>query len=175
MVGMDGLQNDYDWMGVCIDLAQEAALKGEVPVGAIVVLDQQIIGRGYNLRETTGDPTAHAEIVALREAANELGHWRLIDATLYVTLEPCVMCAGALVNSRVARLVYGCRDQKAGAVESLYEIPTDVRLNHRLDVLGGCRAEECAALLTSFFRARRQDAARRRAEERRGGRVDEGA
>ena len=172
---MNNLHEDSEWMGICLDLARTAAENGEVPVGAIVVHDGEIIGRGYNLRETTGDPTAHAEIVALREAARKIGHWRLIDATLYVTLEPCTMCAGALVNGRVSRLVYGCRDQKAGAVHSLYEIPTDVRLNHRLEVLGGCRADECAALLTAFFRGRRQDAARRRVEERRGGRVDEGA
>ena len=172
---MDTVQSDHEWMGVCIELAQQAAADGEVPVGAIVVLDGQIIGRGYNLRETTGDPTAHAEVVALRAAAQKIGHWRLLDATLYVTLEPCAMCAGALVNSRVARLVYGCRDMKAGAVDSLYSIPTDVRLNHRLDVSGGCRADECAALLTAFFRGRRQEAARRRTKERRGGRVDEGA
>ena len=172
---MSTLQKDHDWMGVCIELAQQAAERGEVPVGAIVVLDDQIIGRGHNLRETTGDPTAHAEVVALRNASEAIGHWRLIDTTLYVTLEPCAMCAGALVNGRVSRLVYGCRDQKAGAVDSLYEIPTDMRLNHRLDVTGGCRADECAALLTAFFRGRRQEAARRRAVERRGGRVDEGA
>ena len=123
---------------------------GEVPVGAIVVLDDRVIGQGYNVRESTGDPTAHAEIVALREAARS-GHWRILDATLYVTLEPCTMCAGALVNARVRRVVYGCADGKSGAVESLYTIPTDVRLNHRLDVTSGCRADECVALLRAFF------------------------
>ena len=112
-------------------------------------------GQGFNLRESLQDPCAHAEIVALREAARSLGYWRLEGATLYVTLEPCPMCAGALVNARVARLVYGCTDPKAGAVESLYSIATDERLNHRLQVTGGVRAEEAAGLLQGFFRARR--------------------
>jgi tRNA(adenine34) deaminase len=147
---------DYVWMGLCLNLAEQAAHRGEVPVGAIVVLDDRVIGRGFNLRETGGDPTAHAEIIALRQAAVSVGNWRLLDTTLYVTLEPCSMCAGALVNSRVSRLVYGCRDSKAGAVESLYEIPTDARLNHRLLVEAGLRQRECAHILQQFFRARRQ-------------------
>ena len=149
---------DEYWMGVCLKLAEEAAERGEVPVGAVVVLDDRIIGQGYNLRESTGDPTAHAEIVALRDAAKTLGHWRILDSTLYVTLEPCTMCAGALVNARVRRLVYGCSDLKSGAVHSLYTVPTDVRLNHRLVVTAGCRADECVALLKRFFKARRRAA-----------------
>ncbi|MEE2788690.1 MAG: tRNA adenosine(34) deaminase TadA [Myxococcota bacterium] len=148
---------DEYWMGLCLKLAETAAHQGEVPVGAVVVLGNTLIGQGYNLRESTGDPTAHAEIVALRDAARHLGHWRILDATLYVTLEPCTMCAGALVNARIRRLVYGCADAKSGAVESLYEIPTDVRLNHRLEVRSGCRSDECVALLKAFFRDRRKE------------------
>ncbi|MCB9534830.1 MAG: tRNA adenosine(34) deaminase TadA [Myxococcales bacterium] len=148
--------DDHAWMGVCLVQARRAAARGEVPVGALVVHRGRVIGRGFNLREAEDDPTAHAEIVALREAARHLGHWRVLDSTLYVTLEPCVMCAGALVNARVTRLVYGCADPKAGAVESLYAVPTDSRLNHRLQVTAGVRSAECAAVLRDFFRARRR-------------------
>ncbi|MCA9539112.1 MAG: tRNA adenosine(34) deaminase TadA [Myxococcales bacterium] len=147
---------DHVWMGVCLVLARRAGASGEVPVGAVVVHEGRIIGRGHNLRERLADPTAHAEIIALRQAAARIGHWRLCDCTLIVTLEPCPMCAGALVNARVARLVYGCSDPKGGAVESLYRIPTDARLNHRLEVEAGLRAPECAAVLRDFFRARRR-------------------
>ena len=104
-----------------------AAKEGEVPVGAIVVQDNEIVGGGFNRRETTGDPTAHAEVLAIRQAAENVGNWRVLNSTLYVTLEPCAMCAGALVNARVTRLVYGCTDPKAGAVDSLYALPTDTR------------------------------------------------
>ena len=149
--------DDDHYMGVCLELAREAAEEGDVPVGAIVVHENRIIGRGRNVRERDGDPTGHAEVVALRQAATHLGLWRLLDTTLYVTLEPCAMCAGALVNARVSRLVYGCTDEKAGAVDSLYRIPTDPRLNHRLEVVSGVRAEECSTLLTEFFRARRRE------------------
>jgi tRNA(adenine34) deaminase len=149
------VQRDTDFMGLCLSLAEEAAAQGEVPVGAVVVVGGVVVGRGFNLRETTGDPTAHAEIVALREAARSVGYWRVLDSTLYVTLEPCAMCAGALVNARVSRLVYGCTDPKAGAVESLFSIPTDVRLNHRVEVTGGLCAEASAELLRRFFRQRR--------------------
>ncbi len=147
--------NDDAYMRLCLIEAERAARLGEVPVGAVVVVGDQIVGRGHNLRETTGDPTAHAEVVALREAARSLGHWRILDATLYVTLEPCAMCAGALVNARVKRLVYGCVDPKAGAVESVFDIPREPRLNHRLIVEGGLRASECAEVLRQFFRSRR--------------------
>jgi tRNA(adenine34) deaminase len=143
------------FMGLCLEEAALAASRGEVPVGALVVSAGVILGRGYNLRETTGDPTAHAEVIALREAARTVGHWRLLETTLYVTLEPCAMCAGALVNARVRTLVYGCADPKAGAVSSLFRVPTDARLNHRLDVVAGIRADECAETLRSFFRRRR--------------------
>jgi tRNA(adenine34) deaminase len=149
------VHSDIDYMGLCLELADEAARRGEVPVGAVVVVGDRIVGRGYNLRETTGDPTAHAEIVALREAARTVGYWRVLDSTLYVTLEPCAMCAGALVNARVSRLVYGCTDPKAGAVTSLYAIPVDARLNHRLVVEGGVCAEACTEQLRRFFRQRR--------------------
>ncbi len=163
--------DDFANMGVCLVLARRAGARGEIPVGATIVHEGRIVGRGWNLRETLADPTAHAEVVAIREAAARIGHWRLVDCTLYVTLEPCAMCAGALVNARVGRLVYGCADPKAGAVESLYEIPTDLRLNHRLSVTPGVRADECAELLRAFFRARRG----RGKAKWRGGREVEGA
>jgi tRNA(adenine34) deaminase len=117
---MNDTPADHIWMGECLSLAAQAAEEGDVPVGAIIVHNNEIIGRGFNLREQTQDPTAHAEIVALREAGRHFGHWRILDATLYVTLEPCIMCAGALVNARVTRLVYGCSDPKAGGVDLLY-------------------------------------------------------
>ncbi len=157
-------------MGVCLILARRAAAQGDIPVGAIVVHDGVIIGRGFNGREADADPTAHAEVVALREAGRHLGRWRLDGASLYVTLEPCPMCAGALVNARLKRLVYGCADPKGGAVESLYHLVSDPRLNHRLDVVAGIRADECACALRDFFRQRREAA-----RLRRGGRVVEGA
>ncbi len=137
-------------MDVALEEARAAALAGDVPVGAVVVLDGAVVGRGRNRRELDGDPTAHAEIVALREAARALGVWR-VEATLYVTQEPCPMCAGAIVNARVRRLVFGCTNPKAGAVTTLFQIPTDPRLNHRVEVLGGIRSEECARILTEFF------------------------
>jgi tRNA(adenine34) deaminase len=137
-------------MEIALEEARAAAAAGDVPVGAIVVRDDAIVGRGRNRRETARDPTAHAEVVALRDAAHALGHWR-VDATLYVTQEPCAMCAGALVNARVQRLVFGCLNPKAGAVQSLYTIVTDARLNHRIEVRGEVRAAECAALLSEFF------------------------
>jgi tRNA(adenine34) deaminase len=142
---------DHELMDLALAEAERAAKEGEVPVGAVVALGDEIIGRGRNQRETLADPTAHAEILALREASAHQGTWHLDDAVLCVTLEPCPMCAGALVNARVARLVYGCTDPKGGAVDSLYELCTDPRLNHRLDVIPGVRAEECAAQLKQFF------------------------
>lgn len=138
--------------------ARAARGRGEVPVGAVVVREGTIVGRGHNLRESTNDPLAHAELMAIAEAARTTGHWRLIGCTLYVTLEPCAMCAGALVNSRVERLVYGARDPKAGFVGSLGDLVRDARLNHRLEVSEGVLAEECGKLLAGFFaglRARR--------------------
>jgi tRNA(adenine34) deaminase len=142
---------DDEWMSIALEEARAAAALGDVPVGAVIVDGDRLLARGRNRRELDTDPTAHAEIVALREAARELGHWR-VEATLYVTQEPCPMCAGAIVNARIKRLVFGCANPKAGAVQTLYAIPTDTRLNHRAEVLGGVRADECAQVLSEFFR-----------------------
>jgi tRNA(adenine34) deaminase len=142
--------NDEYWMGLALDEARSAAVAGDVPVGAVVVLGGRIVGRGRNRREVDRDPTAHAEIVALRDASRALGQWR-VEGTIFVTQEPCPMCAGALVNARIVRLVFGCRNPKAGAVVSLFELVNDPRLNHRLEVAGGVRADECAAALQEFF------------------------
>jgi len=144
------MKTDEEWMTVALEEARAAGAAGDVPVGCVIVVDDNLIGRGRNRREQDRDPTAHAEVVALREAARALGMWR-VEATLYVTQEPCPMCAGALVNARIARLVYGCPNPKAGAVHSLFSLVTDARLNHRMDVTPGVRAEECAALLSQFF------------------------
>lgn len=151
---------DVRWMGEALELARRAGERGEIPVGAVVVDFSQAsegvaIGRGFNLREQERDPSAHAEIVAMREAGRALNSWRLLGCTLYVTLEPCPMCAGAMVNARVPRVVYGCGDPKAGAVDTLYQLCTDGRLNHRLEVVRGLRGEEAAALLRNFFATRR--------------------
>ena len=135
--------------------ARRAYKNQEVPVGAVLVKDAEIISRGRNQREGGNDPTAHAEIQAIREASAYFKHWRLNGTTLYVTLEPCIMCAGALVQARVDRLVFGAYDPKAGAVESLYCLLEDRRLNHRLEVQGGVLREECSQLLQSFFKERR--------------------
>ena len=142
-------------MGIALDEARRAVEHGDVPIGAVVLRDGAVIAARHNERELTGDPTAHAEILALRDAAKVVGHWRLDDCTLVVTLEPCVMCAGAVVNGRVGRLVFGADDPKAGAVGSLYDVPADARLNHRPPVTTGVRATECGDLLRSFFAARR--------------------
>jgi len=147
---------DEQAMRLAIVEAQAAAQHLDVPIGAVVVRDGQVIAARHNERELTGDPTAHAEVLALRDAASVVGHWRLIDCTLYVTLEPCVMCAGALVNSRIGRVVYGATDPKAGAVASLYEVCSDARLNHRPPVEGGVLAGECGRLLKDFFAAKRR-------------------
>ena len=141
---------DEHWMGVALDEARAAAVSGDVPVGAVVVVGDRIVGRGRNRREVDRDPTAHAEIVALREAAVSLGQWR-VEGTLVVTQEPCPMCAGALVNARIARLVFGCPNPKAGAVTSLYQIVSDPRLNHRIEVTAGVLAGDCAEVLRQFF------------------------
>ncbi len=152
------LHTDDDLMSLALEEARAAGAVGDVPVGAIIATATDggylVIGRGRNRRELRGDPTAHAEIEALRDAAARLGHWR-VEATLVVTQEPCPMCAGALVNARVRRLVYGCDNPKAGAVATLYQLCTDPRLNHRLEVTAGVRAAECAAELKRFFEALR--------------------
>lgn len=155
---LDHLVQDLDTilMRAALDEAIQAFDAGEVPVGAVVVHEGRIIGRGHNLRETLNDPTAHAEVIALTAAAASLESWRLDECTLYVTLEPCPMCAGALVNGRVARLVYGAADPKAGACGTLYNIVQDPRLNHRMTVTAGVLESDCADLLREFFRQRRK-------------------
>ncbi len=147
----------YDgWMLLALDEARAALPSGDVPVGAVVVgPDGAVLGRGRNVREAEGDPTGHAEVRALRDAAAELGEWRLAGCTLVVTLEPCTMCAGALVLARVDRLVFGAEDPKAGAVGSLWDVVRDRRLNHRPEVVGGVLAAECGDLLRAFFRDQR--------------------
>ena len=142
-------------MRLAVEEARAAAAAGDVPVGAVVLRGGEVIARRHNEREATGDPTAHAEVLALRDASAVTGGWRLDDCTLVVTLEPCVMCAGALLNSRIGRLVYGAADLKAGATASLYNVMSDPRLNHNPPVEHGVLAAECAALLTEFFATRR--------------------
>lgn len=146
---------DAVFMSRALELARMAAAAGEVPVGAVIVKNGDIVGEGWNRPISTSDPTAHAEIVALRAAAQNLNTYRLLDTTLYVTLEPCAMCAGAMVHSRVRRLVYGATDPRAGAAGSIFNIVQHSALNHRVDVTGGVMAEECGALLRGFFAARR--------------------
>ena len=146
---------DRAMMGRALEMAREARNLGEVPVGAVVVLAGRIISQAFNLRETLKDPTAHAERLALTWAGRALGTWRLDDCVLYVTLEPCAMCAGAIVLSRLGRLVYGASDPKAGACKSLYRIVSDPRLNHRVEVTAGVLGAECGEILTEFFQERR--------------------
>lgn len=146
---------DRELMELALDEARAAPGHGDVPVGAAVVLNGEVLARRHNERERTGDPTAHAEILALRDAAARAGSWRLAGAVVAVTLEPCPMCAGALVQARVARVVYGATDPKAGALGSLYNLGADPRLNHEFEVVGGLMADECGALLSDFFAARR--------------------
>ncbi|MFF2094154.1 MULTISPECIES: tRNA adenosine(34) deaminase TadA [Paenibacillus] len=145
-------QEDQAWMQYAIEEARKAEQIGEVPIGAIVVKDGEIIGRGYNLRETKHDPTAHAEMVAIREACEKIGAWRLLDCTLYVTLEPCPMCAGAIVQSRIKRVVYGTDDPKAGCAGTLMNLLQEPRFNHETELTSGVLQMECATLLTQFFR-----------------------
>jgi tRNA(adenine34) deaminase len=148
-------EQDIHFMRLALKEASLAFLKGEVPVGAILAKDGKVISSSHNLREISKDPSAHAEILAIRDATKISDSWRLSGLTLYVTKEPCIMCAGALVNSRVARLVYGCRDEKAGGVDSLYRILNDKRLNHQVEVVSGVLEDECAGLLRKFFKERR--------------------
>jgi tRNA(adenine34) deaminase len=150
-------KEDDKYMKLAIEQAQIAEENGDVPIGAIIVYENQIIGKACNQREQLQDPTAHAEIIALTQAAAFLESWRLHGCTMYVTLEPCPMCAGALVLARIDRLVYGCDDPKTGAVKSLYNIVTDERLNHTINVTCGVLAEECSRLLQNFFKCRRPD------------------
>jgi tRNA(adenine34) deaminase len=143
-------------MRQALRLARFAGRRGEVPVGAVVLREGRIVGLGCNQRETKQDPVAHAEIQAIRRAARRIGSWRLDGCVLYVTMEPCAMCAGACVNARIAKVVYGCADPKAGYVASLGSIATDSRLNHRCEIVGGVLAEEASQLLKGFFRQRRE-------------------
>ena len=148
-------ETDTEYMQIALDLARQAALNGEVPVGAIIVKDGVIIGSGSNAPIGLHDPTAHAEIIAMRQAAQHLGNYRLIDCTLYVTLEPCAMCSGAMQHARIAKLVYGASDPKTGACGSVIDLMSESKLNHHTEVVGGVLAEECGAVLTEFFKQRR--------------------
>ena len=152
-------QDDLDqtYMQTALDLAGQAALAGEVPVGAIVVKDGVIVGRGYNAPISQHDPSAHAEIQAMRDAANTLGNYRLVGCTLYVTLEPCAMCSGAMQHARIARLVYGASDPKTGACGSVINLMAEPRLNHHTQVSSGVMAAECGTLLSQFFASRRKN------------------
>ena len=154
------MEQHDEWMAVALEEARAAGAAGDVPVGCVIVHGGQLLARGRNRREADLDPTAHAEIVALRAAASVLGTWR-VEATLYVTQEPCPMCAGAIVNARVSRLVFGCTNPKAGAVQTLYQLTTDPRLNHRVEVIAGIRDSECASELSQFFAALRKGPAYR--------------
>ena len=147
--------DDTTAIGFALDQARLAAAEGEVPVGAIIVANGKVVARAHNQPIALNDPTAHAEILALRAAAKLLASYRLTGTSLYVTLEPCLMCVGAIVHARVARVVYGARDPKAGAFGSVFDLGRDGRLNHQLEVYGGVRAGECSSLLSDFFRARR--------------------
>ncbi len=151
--------NEEELMRAALELARQAEAAGEVPVGAVVVRDGMIIGRGYNAPISRHDPSAHAEMLALREAAQHLGNYRLVDCELFVTLEPCAMCAGAMLHARISRVVYGTPDPKTGACGSVLDLFADQRLNHHADVKGGVLVEECGAMLSDFF-------ARRRSEQR---------
>lgn len=146
---------DEDFMRLALEEAKRALAQGDVPVGAVLVKDDEVIATGCNERETTGDPTAHAEVIALRAGSRAIGNWRLDGTTLFVTLEPCPMCAGAIVHARIPRLVYGPQDPRAGAAYSLYNIVQDPRLNHQVEITTGVLEEECAGLLRSFFEEKR--------------------
>ncbi|MTI58889.1 MAG: tRNA adenosine(34) deaminase TadA [Firmicutes bacterium] len=150
------MKKDEEYMRLAIIEAGKALEIKEVPIGAVVICKGEIIGRGYNLRENTNDPTAHAEIIALKNAATNLNDWRLDECSLYVTIEPCPMCAGAIVQARIKRLVYGAKDPKAGAAGSLYNIVRDKRLNHQVELKAGVLAEECGDLMKGFFRKLRK-------------------
>lgn len=160
---MDIFEKDRIFMNQALEEAKKAALLGEVPIGAVLVYEGEIIARAHNLRETTQNATTHAELMVIQEACKKLGSWRLEQTTLYVTLEPCPMCAGAILQSRVPRVVYGARDIKAGCVDSLYHLLNDARFNHDCDVTEGILAEECGQILTDFFRALRE---RKKAEKK---------
>ncbi len=150
------MDSDQHWMLQALKLAVQAAEQDEVPVGAVIVHKGKIVGTGYNQREQLNDPTAHAEMVAITQAASHLQSWRLTETTMYVTLEPCPMCAGAILQSRITRLVYAASDPKAGAVDSLFHLLNDPRLNHQTTTTGGVLAEQCGQLLSHFFQMKRE-------------------
>lgn len=151
-----GMSLESYFMGEALQEAQKAFDLKEVPIGAVVVKDGIIVGRGHNLRETAKDPTAHAEMIAIREASKTLGGWRLMDCDLYVTIEPCPMCAGAIMLSRIKRLIIGAMDPKGGAAGSLLSIPEDERFNHQTEIVQGIREEECSSIMKEFFRELRK-------------------
>ena len=159
---MEVFDQDRKFMQEAIEEAKKAQALGEVPIGAVIVYKDEIIGRAHNLRETSQNAVTHAELMAIQQACEAIGSWRLEETTLYVTLEPCPMCAGAILQSRVPRVVYGARDLKAGCVDSLYQLLNDARFNHECDVTEGISADECGELLTNFFRAIRE---RKKAEK----------
>lgn len=144
------MEHNY-FMSLALKEAEKALKKGEVPIGCVIVHDDRIIGRGHNLRETKNDPTLHAEIVAIKKASKKLSSWRLTNSTVYVTVEPCIMCMGAMILARVKRIVFGCYDKKSGACGSLYDISKDKRLNHRIDVISGVMKKECREMIQGFF------------------------
>lgn len=146
---------DYFWMQHALELAQQAEAAGEVPVGAVIVKDAQVIAEGWNQPIGSHDPSAHAEMVALRRAAHTLNNYRLLDTTLYVTLEPCVMCAGAMIHARIKRVVFGAHDPKTGAAGSVFDILNSDKHNHKVELHGGVMADECSALLSNFFKEKR--------------------
>jgi tRNA(adenine34) deaminase len=152
---------DLEYMQLALEQARLAPARGEVPIGAVLVLDGQVLAQVHNFREVWQDPTAHAEVVAIREAATRLGTWRLTGTTLYVTVEPCSMCAGAIIQSRVSRLVFGARDPKAGACGSVFNLPDERRLNHRVEVIGGIMERESQELMQKFFKRLRDDVGER--------------
>ncbi len=160
---VDVLEKDLEFMKAAIEEAKKAANLGEVPIGAVIVYQNEIIARAHNLRETSQNAVTHAELMAIQQACEAIGSWRLEETTLYVTLEPCPMCAGAILQSRIPRVVYGARDMKAGCVDSLYRLLNDARFNHECDVTEGVLAEECGQMLTDFFRNLRE----RKKEEKR--------
>ncbi len=152
---MSDEETDIYFMKIALEEAGLAFTEGEVPVGAVLVKEGAVAAKAHNCRESSNDPTGHAEILAIRSGACQNGNWRLTDTTLYVTKEPCIMCAGAMFNGRLGRLVYGCKDEKGGAVDSLYNLLSDGRLNHQVEVTSGVLQEECAEILQRFFKSKR--------------------
>jgi tRNA(adenine34) deaminase len=151
------MEDDAFWMKKALNLARKAELVGEVPIGALIVKDGAIIGRGFNQREAKHDPSAHAEMIAIRQASRRLGAWRLTGTTMYVTLEPCPMCMGAILLARIERLVFGCHDPKGGAAGSLYNLASDPRFNHQVELASSVMQAECSAILSNFFQALRRE------------------